>query len=139
MNLKIVGWREWISLPDFRVSKMKVKVDTGAATSALHACFYIHPEQKSNSKEVYVEAEIVDRRKVKSSNGKTEFRPVIEVEIQIDDVYYPIEVTLTNRDLMGFRMLLGRQALKKRYVVNPSVSYQTDFSKKIQKKLRSLN
>jgi len=153
MSLKIMGWREWINLPKLKISRLKVKVDTGARTSSLHAwdlqikkkkgknyaCFYIHPEQRSNLREVYAESEIIEMRKVKSSNGKTELRPVIELEIQIDGVIYPIEVTLTNRDMMGFRMLLGRQALKKRYVVNSAVSYQTEFSKKIQKKLRSLN
>ncbi len=151
MNLKIIGWREWIGLPSFRINKIKVKVDTGAATSSLHAWdlqikkrrgkdyarFYIHPDQKSDVKEVYAEAEVIDMRRIKSSNGKSELRPVIEVNILIDDVLYPVEVTLTNRDMMGFRMLLGRQALRKRYVVNPSVSYQTEFSKKTQKKLRS--
>jgi hypothetical protein len=153
MNLRIIGWREWISLPALKISRIKVKVDTGARTSSLHAwdlkikkkkgknyaCFYIHPEQRSNLREVYAEAEVIEMRKVKSSNGKSELRPVIHIEIQIDGDIYSVEVTLTNRDMMGFRMLLGRQALKKRYVVNSAVSYQTDFSKKIQKKLRSLN
>ena len=116
---------------------IKAKVDTGAQTSALHAfrlrvtengegayaTFELHPKQRSRSSATKVKAEVVGFRNVRSSNGKTERRPVIVTPVRIGDATHPIEVTLTRRDEMGFRMLLGRSALRRRYVVDPSRSY----------------
>lgn len=137
--LPIIGWREWVALPDFGVERLKAKVDTGARTSALHAVhverlrrrgkdlarFVLHPKQRDASLQVSVTAPVVDVRRVKSSNGHVELRPVIEARIRLLEEDWPIEITLTARDLMGFRMLLGRQALARRFTVDPSRSFLT--------------
>lgn len=132
-----VGWREWIELPEFSPKAMKVKIDTGAQTSALHAfrlrvtdnangayaTFELHPFQRSSKGSVKVRAEVVGYRRVRSSNGKVERRPVIRTTAKVGTTTWPIEITLTRRDQMGFRMLLGRSALRRRFVVDPSRSY----------------
>jgi hypothetical protein len=142
----VVGWREYVALPELGVKAIKVKVDTGARTSALHAFdvryvrrrgkrfvrFKIHPHQRSARGEVDAIAPLLDVRRVRSSNGKTEKRPVIETDLEIDGVRWPIELTLTNRDEMGFRMLLGRQAMRGHTMVDPGKSYQTRLSKRRQ-------
>lgn len=134
----VLGWREWVGLPDLRVDAIKVKLDTGARTSSLHAFdmvrfhrkgaamvrFEIHPRQRSRADMVEVEAELVDERWVRNSGGERELRPVIETDIRIGADTWPIELTLTRRDAMGFRMLLGRQALRKRAVVDPGSSFR---------------
>ena len=133
-----LGWREWARLPSFGVEAIKAKLDTGARTSALHAFdmerferdgvpmvrFEIHPQQRSKGGAVSVEAEVVDERWVRNSGGARELRPVIETEVRIGEDTWPIELTLTRRDQMGFRMLLGRQALRRRAVVDPGSSYR---------------
>jgi hypothetical protein len=135
--LDIVGWREWVFLSDFSKQKIKAKIDTGARTSALHAedieifkrgnkkwvRFKILPIQKSKDKVKVVEAEMLDSRMVRSSVGTETIRPVIATNIQIGSYIYPIELTLVNRDIMGFRMLIGRQALKERFIVDPGDSF----------------
>jgi hypothetical protein len=134
---RVVGWREWIALPRLGVDRIKVKIDTGARTSALHAFdleqferdgarwvrFRIHPSQRDETISIPVEVPIVDERWIRSSSGHAELRPVIETELQLEDERWPIEVSLTRRDVMGFRMLLGRQALKGRVFVHPGRSY----------------
>ena len=85
--------------------------------------FEIYPEQNSSKNKRTVRAEVLEMRKVRSSNGQEEVRPVIEMQIQINGEVFPILITLTNRELMGFRMLLGRQALRGRYLVHPNRSY----------------
>lgn len=136
-ELTTLGWREWVALPDWSVPYLKAKVDTGARTSTLHAFnlerferddqewirFEIHPWQRSSGDGVAVEAPVLDNRRVKSSSGDVEFRPVIQATIVTAGVSSKIELTLTRRDEMGFRMLLGRQALRKRFIVNPAASY----------------
>ena len=130
-----LGWREWAKLPKLSTKKIKVKVDTGARTSALHAVnikisgikrktvhFDFHPDQ-DGGKLIHCKAPLIDTRKVKSSNGISSLRPVIELEIVIGAHKWLIEVTLVNRDIMGFRMLLGRQALKERFLVDPGKSF----------------
>ena len=133
----VIGWREWASLPELGILKIKVKVDTGARTSSLHAFdveefkqggktyvrFKVHPEQKSNRSTIKAEAELIEKRKVKDSGGKVTIRPVIRVQIQIGSWTWPIEITLISRDEMGFRMLLGRQALMSMFLVNPARSF----------------
>ena len=136
-KLVTVGWRERVALPDLGVQNIKVKVDTGARTSALHAFnlktftkegvswvgFEVHPVQHSQAEAVYVEMPIVDWRKVKSSNGRSERRPVIRTVAVLGEHAWDVELTLTRRDLMSFRMLLGRQALSKRALVDVTKSY----------------
>lgn len=133
----MIGWREWIELPDLCPTPIKVKVDTGARTSTLHAFrlklreedgitiarFEMHPHQRSTRDKVETTAEVFDIRNIRSSNGKTQRRPVIRTTARLGDVTWPIELTLTRRDEMGFRMLLGRAAVRKRFVVDPGASF----------------
>lgn len=134
----IIGWREWVGLPDFGVSLMKAKVDTGARTSAVHvyrlrpfqrdgrafASFFLHPVQHRRRPEVACEAEVLEERWITSSNGGREKRIVVKTRLALAGKIWQIELSLTNRDDMGFRMLLGRQALRRRFVVDPGASYQ---------------
>lgn len=135
-----IGWREWVALPGLGVPAIKAKVDTGARTSSLHAFhlslertdgreiahFEVHPLQRSAEKARWVEAEVIDHRRVRSSNGVVQLRPVIRTSIQMKGQRWPIEITLTSRDEMGFRMLLGRAAIRDRFVVDPSRSFIED-------------
>lgn len=138
-NRTVVGWREWIGLPDLGVPRIKAKIDTGARTSALHAFkvepfdrggerfvrFFVHPLQRRKRPEILCEALLIDERVVVSSNGQHEMRYVIETLLHVGESRWPIELTLTNRDEMSFRLLLGRQALRKRLVVDPGSSFRT--------------
>lgn len=137
MKRETIGWREWIALPDLGVGAIKVKVDTGAASSALHAFalerftagakemvrFEVHPAQRSAVSIVAVEAEVIDERPVRNPGGRREIRPVIATTLEWSGVEWTAEINLTRRDEMGFRMLLGRKALKKKFVVDPGRSY----------------
>ena len=148
----VIGWREWVGLPDFGVATIKAKVDTGARTSSIHAFgleefrrgrremvrFSIHPEQDSKRHEVVVEAPIVDWRKVKPSSGRSERRPVIVTTISLLGVEWPAELTLTRRDEMGFRMLLGRQAIRRRFIVDPGASFLNGKRVKGTRRLKTL-
>jgi hypothetical protein len=139
----IIGWREWVALPDLGIDQIKAKIDTGARTSALHAYqikrfrrkgqrfvrFYVHPIQRRRRPEVLCEAPLIDERVVVSSNGKPEHRYVVQTLLKIGDIVWPIEITLTNRDVMSFRMLLGRQALRHGLIVDPGSSYRFAASK----------
>lgn len=134
----VLGWREWLALPELGVPAIKAKLDTGARTSSLHAFgmvrfeaegrpmvrFEIHPRQRSRAGAVAVEAEVTEERWVMNSGGTRELRPVIETDVMVGENRWPIELTLTRRDAMGFRMLLGRQALRKRAMVDPGASYR---------------
>lgn len=133
----VVGWREWVGLPELGVDRIKAKIDTGARTSSLHAFglerferdgremvrFEAHPLQRDDSVSVAVEAELVERRSVRSSTGAETVRPVIETDLKLMGERWRIELTLIRRDLMGFRMLLGRQAIRGRFVVDPGRSF----------------
>lgn len=135
--LKTIGWRELVCLPELEIKNIKVKVDTGARTSSLHAYdietykrggkefikFKVHPYQKNSKTTVECKCRILEYRKVKSSNGQVEKRPVIETNVTLLGESWPIEITLTNRDEMGFRMLLGRASLKGKFLVNPGKSF----------------
>jgi len=140
----LVGWREWVSLPELGIAKIKAKVDTGARTSALHAfslkpfkegnkdriSFDIHPLQHNTVNVVTCFADIIDLRWVSDSGGHREERYVISTPVIIGETSWPIEVTLTERDTMLFRMLLGRSAISRRFSVNPARSFLT--TKKIK-------
>ncbi len=135
--LPAVGWREWVGLPELGIGRIKVKVDTGARSSALHAFgieefqldgeawvrFRIHPIQRDARAEVLAQAPLVDERWVRSSSGKLTRRPVIRTLLALGQEVWSIEITLVRRDVMGFRMLLGRQALRHRFLVDPGRSY----------------
>jgi hypothetical protein len=132
----VIGWREWVSLPDLGVRWVKAKVDTGARSSSLHAWdvevdeagavvrFAVHPLQADDDLAVPVVAPLVEERDVRSSNGDVERRPVVAVTAVVAGVAVPIELTLTARDEMGFRMLLGRTAVRRRFLVDPGRSFR---------------
>lgn len=133
----MIGWREWVSMPELGLQYIKAKIDTGARTSALHAFavdkinvkgaervhFDIHPLQYNTKKVISCIADIHDVRMVSDSGGHREQRFVIKTPVVMGDDQWDIEITLTNRDTMAFRMLLGRTALKGRYTVNPNRSF----------------
>jgi ribosomal protein S6--L-glutamate ligase len=127
----ILGWEEWVALPELGLPAVKVKVDTGARTSALHA-FFVEPFGSSRSPrvrfgvhiEIVCAAAVIDRRHVTSSNGEREHRYVISTSLRIGAREWPIEVTLTNRDTMSYRMLLGRQAIAGGVLVDPGSSFR---------------
>ena len=139
----IIGWREWVQLPNLGIQRIKAKVDTGARTSSLHAfsiksfhenneekiCFLIHPLQHNTDHVVQCIANVVDRRSVTDSGGHAELRYVIETPVRIGVRVFPIEITLTERENMLFRMLLGRHALRKRFLINPARSFVTTRKK----------
>ncbi len=148
----MIGWREWVSLPDLEIQSIKVKVDTGAKTSSLHAFdirfykragkefvrFKVHPHQKSPRPSIECHAQVLEHRRVKSSNGQTQVRPVIVTTVELMGIKYPIELTLSNRDEMGFRMLLGRGSVSKRFYVDPSRSfYGLKYYVELKKKMRT--
>ena len=136
-DLMILGWREWVSLPELGLQPVKAKVDTGARTSALHAFeirpfsegglqrveFKIHPRQRDNDTVVVCTADVIDERTVTDSGGHKEQRWVIKTPISLGKHTWPIEITLTSRDDMRFRMLLGRTAINDLALVNPAQSY----------------
>jgi len=137
---KVIGWREWVSLPRFGVKRIKAKIDSGARSSSLHAFnldffkkkgrdfvrFEVHPLQKNDRKSIKVEAEVVEYRNVKSSNGQVSRRPVVLTEIELLGERWLIELTLSNRDEMSFRMLLGRESFRKRFLLDAGNSYFGD-------------
>ena len=143
----VLGWREWISLPDLGVDRIKAKLDTGARSSSLHvfdleiaaaaekgeaalARFAVCPFQRDVSRVVRCEAAVLEYRDVRSSSGIVDRRPVVLTALRLAGVERPIEITLASRDAMGFRMLLGRQALRGRFVVDPAKSFLADRRRK---------
>ncbi len=147
-NLKIIGWREWVKLPDIGIKRVKAKIDTGALSSSLHAFdielqdhlkvpmvkFKVQPIQKDRSQVIEASAPVHEFRKVRSSNGQTTTRPVIQTTVEIFSIRYQIDVTLFDRTKMGFRMLIGREALRKRFVVDSNKSYCGGKPKKKKKR-----
>ena len=146
-DLPVIGWREFVKLPDLGVKSIKVKVDTGARSSALHVFdltefekegekwvrFKIYASQRTQKTVVNSEAKILEYRSIKNSGGKASLRPVIITHVTLLDETWPVELTLANRDEMGFRMLLGRQAMRRRFLVDPSGSYYNGKPKRKKK------
>lgn len=149
-QLPLIGWREQVALPDLGITEVKAKIDTGARSSALHAFdvevferegkpmvrFKVHPYQRDAQRTVIAEAELIDQRQVRNSGGQTQVRPVIQTTVELNGDRWQIELTLTNRDVMGFRMLLGRQAVRKRFLVDAGRSFlhSSTGSHKVKKK-----
>jgi len=138
-QLLTVGWREWLALPELGIPAIKAKLDTGARTSALHTFaiepfetegqlkvrFGIHPLQKRRDVELSCTANVFDRRVVTDSGGHRELRYVIRTPVSLGNRVWPIEITLTNRDTMMFRMLLGRSSMQGALLIAPNSSYLT--------------
>ena len=133
--LVVIGWREWVGLPDLGLASLKAKIDTGARTSALcaHAVehigdmrvrFKVYPHQRDTTTAVVAEADLVDERHVRSSSGATELRMVVRTPLVLGAHRFDAEFTLTDRALLGFRVLLGREALRRRFIVDPGSSYR---------------
>jgi hypothetical protein len=149
-NPSTIGWREWLALPDLGISRIKAKVDTGARSSSIHAfdveIFRVHgrsrvrfkvaPSKKDEGKTARCDAPLHDMRWIKSSNGTRELRPVIRTRAVLGAERWIIDVTLTSRELMGFRMLLGREAVRRRFVIDPGRSYLTKRPKQSLRKTR---
>lgn len=145
-----IGWREWVRLPGLGGAIVKTKVDTGARTSSLHAFdleeserdgqpwidFSFHPLQRDEGTVARGSARLVDRRKVTASSGHSELRYVVETDLELNEETFPIELTLTRRDAMGFRMLLGRRALRERCLIDPKRSYLGAESKEQRRRAR---
>jgi hypothetical protein len=138
-----------VAFPELGIPRIKAKVDTGARTSALHAWhireverngepwarFCVHPNQRTMAGEVWCEAPIVDHREIRNSGGRGEHRYVVATDLQLGADRWPIELTLTSRDNMGFRMLLGRTAIRRRLLVDPGRSYLLGAKPKTKKKI----
>jgi hypothetical protein len=136
-QLPMLGWREWVALPVFNIERIKAKIDTGARSSALHAfiidpyqrggaswvMFAIHPLQKNSDVIVECHAQVKDRRLVSDSGGHKQRRYVIDTQLMLGNFIINAEMTLTNRDSMRFRMLLGRTAMNAQFIINPNASY----------------
>lgn len=132
-----VGWREWVTLPDIAVPWIKAKLDTGARSSAIHAFdlveshrdgqlwvqYAVHPWQGSDADPVTVESPVIDHREVRSSSGHSEERLVVPTRVTLAGRTITVQMTLSRRDEMGFRMLLGREALRQGFWIDPSRSY----------------
>ncbi|MCY3782296.1 MAG: ATP-dependent zinc protease [Chloroflexi bacterium] len=137
-NRRVLGWREWASLPGLGIAAIKAKLDTGAKTSALHAWdlslrmvegrqwirFRVHPMQRDKVTSVVCEAPVSDQRWVMNSSGTRERRYIITTNLQIGSSRWPIELSLANRDAMGFPMIIGREAMRDRLIVDPHASYR---------------
>lgn len=149
-SLFVLGFEEWVGLPELGLHSLKAKVDTGARTSALHASdieafrhgdapmvrFTVQPVPRRPQIEIACVGRLIDRRRVTSSNGEAELRYVIETPIEIGDRRWPVEITLTNRASMHYRMLIGRQALQAGMLVDPKASFhQARRSHKVYRKL----
>jgi hypothetical protein len=134
---RTIGWREWAELPGLGIAAIKAKVDTGARTSALHAFsvepfeeegvrmvrFGIHPLQRRDDVACYCTAPVADRRWVSDSGGHRELRWIIITPLRMGGLEWPVELTLTNRDSMLFRMLLGRTGMARNFLIDPRASY----------------
>ncbi len=137
-KLPTIGWREWLSFPDLGIPGVKAKIDTGARSSALHTHdyeiyesdngeqrvrFHLHPLKDREDVELECDAPVTGMRVVKDSGGHAENRPFVTVVARLGEFEWPIELSLTNREGMRFRMLLGRTAVKGRFLIDTGRSY----------------
>lgn len=136
----VIGWREWVALPGLGIPAVKAKIDTGARSSALHAFdvelfeedgvemvhFKVHPIQRDAKTTYEAVVPLHERRWVRSSSGRRQLRPVIRTTVHVLGILFEIDLTLTRRDAMGFRMLLGREAVRGRFLVDPGRSYRSE-------------
>lgn len=143
-SLPIIGWREWIALPDLGIKFIKAKIDTGARSSSLHAFdievfekddeqwarFKVNPVQRNETWEIESTAPVIDMRAIRSSSGQSEVRPVVKTTVRLMGQQFDIELTLADRNQMGFRMLLGREAFRRRFLIDPGKSYRGGIPKK---------
>jgi hypothetical protein len=152
MQRTLIGWREWVQLPDFSPVPTKAKIDTGARTSSLHAFglrlsdregtpwveFEFHPLQRSRAESSTLGMPVQSFKEVRSSTGQVETRPVVRTRITMGEKSFAIDLTLTSRDQMGFRMLVGRTAVRRRFWVDPGRSFllatQTESGESLQSK-----
>ena len=137
-DLRIIGSEEWCVFKELGIPAIKARVDSGAKTSSIQATntkifnkgsqewvkFEVSPLQENRSINIECQARLVDRRMVKSSSGISEERLVIKTPVTMGDMVFEVELTLANRDTMEFRMLLGREALNDRFIVNPAATCQ---------------
>lgn len=135
--LTVIGWREWVELPELGVEAIKAKVDTGARSSSIHVFdlheyekegktwvrYKLHPIQRKSTPTLEVNSEVLEYRSVRSSSGKATRRPVIVTTLNMLGRSFPVELTLASRDKMGFRMLLGREAIRGKFLVDSGRSY----------------
>lgn len=135
---RILGWREWVSLPCLGIGAIKAKLDTGAKTSALHAWdislrmvddrqwirFRVPSMQRNKPTSVLCEAPLSDQRWVTNSSGAREQRYIINTKLQIGSRSWPIELSLTNREAMEYPMIIGREAMRNRLIIDPKASYR---------------
>lgn len=133
----MIGWREWLAIPSLGIRSIKAKIDSGARSSSLHAVdvcvdttddretvsFTVHPRQRTHDRAIRCTADVLEYRQIRSSNGQRTRRPVIVCEIELLGQRWPIEVTLADRSDMGFRMLLGRAAFRRRFLLDAGRSY----------------
>lgn len=137
LTTPLVGWREWIALPSLGIERIKAKIDTGARSSSLHASdiesferegrtwirFSVSPFQQSAEPRIVTAAPLIEYRPIRSSSGHLSVRPVVMAEMAIGEWRWNIELTLAARDEMGFRMLIGRQAVRNRLLVHSGQSF----------------
>ena len=134
----VLGWREYVDLPQLKIPDIKAKIDTGARTSSLHAeglrrelinnkewiVFFVTVEKDGKIKRVNCKAPLLMTKKIKSSTGHAEVRPVILTQIKMGDQVFETPITLTDRSEMGFKMLIGRKTLKSKFIVDCAKSFQ---------------
>ena len=162
LDLPVIGWKERVDLPDLAIKDVHVKIDTGATTSAIHGevekvyirngiqsvRFVVRYGTTQSPRSKTVDAELLEYRRVKSSNGHYSRRPVVLTHASIGGLVWAIELTLANRETMGMPMLLGRESLKNRFLVDPGKTYllserprkkkvikKTDIEEKVIKKM----
>jgi hypothetical protein len=141
---RIAGWREWVGLTGLGVESIKAKLDTGARTSAIHAFdvesyrrdgdlrvrFFIHPLQKDDTLKVACDEKVADIRTVGNPGGRREKRFIIRTGLRLGDEAWPVDLSLTDRDEMGFRLLIGRTAMHGRLLVDPDHSFRLGKNKR---------